>query len=149
MTSSTHGVQPEPDFIPPSIRDTRYGWGLTSEALLEELSSNSDWEHSSCEFDQTGELVVVYKNKTHGYCQCWDFDKESKMYQIRLLILPDSAYLVGAFLIGSTWFGDSWMYLKELEAHPEAAPQVFVHEFEQMTVLRILFRRAQGYQQAP
>ena len=139
-----HQPEPVPDFIPPSISDTRYGWGLSPEALQKELTRDPDWEYFSSDANQEGELIVVYKNKTHGYCHCWDFDKAGNMQQVRLLILPDMTYLVGAFLLGSTWFGDSWIYVQELLEHPEAAPQVYVHEFEQMTVLRIVFHNPQA-----
>jgi hypothetical protein len=137
--------QPEPDFVPPTIADARLGWGLTPTELTRLLNAHPDWAEREPLSYADGEHTIMYEHRTHGYCQCWDFALSGEMYQVRLLILPDAPHLVGAFLLGSSVFGDSWVYVKEMIAHPEAAPQLFMHEFERMTVLQVRFHRSGQY----
>lgn len=146
MTTVAQSFQPEaePEFIPPTINDVRYGWGLSIDQLLEKLNNDSQWEYKGIDQDEDGGQELIYQHTTHGYWQGWGFDQAGQMQEIRLLIMPEMTHIVGAFLVGALWLGDRWIYLQDSIKQPEAERiQVFqgeyTGEFGLYTVLRVEF----------
>ncbi len=128
------------DLILPTISTARYGWRLSISELNVLLLANPEWKQCEPATTEDGEYVVMYRNRVHGFSQCWDFNAEGKMHSVRLLVLPDDKWLVGAFLTGAYELGDSWVYPEERISYPGAEGlQMYIQEHVRMTVLTVRF----------
>jgi hypothetical protein len=107
------------DLVPPTITQARRGWGLSPDELDRLMAADKAWDAFEPVYQEDGGHSIMYRHRANDYCQCWDYDAQGMMNQVRFLIPPDEQWLIGAFLVGATAVGDdTYLYLQEATKHP-------------------------------